>query len=835
MNVLDSIAQFVYPPSSAEQEDPEKRQGRVILVVMAAATTLGGLIWGTVYVWLGVPEVSIWPYGYVVLSAINLVVYLRNKSYKVLLYGQLALILLVPTFLMWHIGGFAASGGVILWSFLAPIVALVVSENHREARWWFAVFVGLVLFSGVIESRIALNDVGMPGYGKNAFFVMNFLAPMTTTYYIVFYFIGAGRTARAALLAQSDELEAANQSLTALTESLEEKVRQRTHELRNALGNLSAVINSLVDGLVVTDVDGKITNYNPMATQMFGVNVANVSNQSFATIFKPDMVEVVQQVLKNPTQSAVGEVALAGNRIGNAATSAIVVQPNSYLADDDTAVGNHIGTVTLIRDITREKEVDEMKTNFISTVSHELRTPLTSILGFAKIIQKRLGEVVLPELADIEDKKVNRATKQITSNVDIIVSEGERLTVLINDVLDIAKMEAGRVEWDMRDLKMSEVVDRAAKATSGLFTETPEVTFNQAIDADLPNIKGDKDRLIQVLVNLISNASKFTEQGSVTCRVQAHEDAVLVSVQDTGMGIEADGLTKIFEKFTQVGNTLTDKPQGTGLGLPICKQIVEAHGGRIWAESTLGQGATINFTIPTSAASASTNGAMQGMDVLVEQLRKKIGSTPTPTNGNAKRILVVDDEGAIRQLLRQLLEAEGYTVLEAVDGVEAIKQIKQHSPDLIILDVMMPNVNGFDVAAVLKGDPDTMRIPIIILSIVEDQERGYRLGVDRYLNKPIDTEKLMHEIEEVLERGASPRRVLVMDEDSSVVKNISDVLAAKGYQVVEASSNDELLSKAVQERPDMIVLTSVSDEQNQIVQTLRFERGLDNIYIVLYQ
>jgi signal transduction histidine kinase/ligand-binding sensor domain-containing protein len=240
----------------------------------------------------------------------------------------------------------------------------------------------------------------------------------------------------------------------------------------------------------------------------------------------------------------------------------------------------------------------EAKSVFLSNVSHELRTPLTSVVGFAKIVKKRLEEKIFP-LVSANDGKTRHLIEQVSENLGIMVVEGERLTALINNVLDLAKIEAGKVEWHMTPVAVPEIIARAAAATTSLF-ESNGLLFNKQIDSNLPEIIGDQDKLIQVVINLISNAVKFTEKGSVSCRAERKGSEVVISVSDTGIGISAEDQPKVFEKFTQVGDTLTDKPRGTGLGLTICKEIVEHHGGRIWVESELGKGSTFSFALPVS-------------------------------------------------------------------------------------------------------------------------------------------------------------------------------------------------------------------------------------------
>ena len=477
------------------------------------------------------------------------------------------------------------------------------------------------------------------------------------------------------------------------------------------------------------------------------------------------------------------------------------------------------------------EEADAAKSSFLSTVSHELRTPLTSVLGFAKIIRRRLEERLFPLIPE-DDLKVAQAKNQVMENLGVVVSEGERLTKLIDDVLDLAKIEAGKFTWNMGSVSVAEVIERATAATSSLF-DAKKLNLVLEIEPDLPEITGDADRLIQVVINLISNAVKFTDAGSITCAARHLNSSLVVSVKDSGIGIALTDQPKVFEKFKQVGDTLTDKPKGTGLGLPICKEIVEFHGGLIWVESEPGMGSTFSFSLPVLGPKGQLPllplQRSYDLEALVRQLREKV-ATHQPRD---KSILVVDDDSNIRSLLQQELTEAGYLVRLAEDGRKALTLIREETPGLVILDVMMPEMNGFDVAAVLKNDPATMDIPIIILSIVEDKERGFRLGVDRYLTKPIDTTTLFHEVDTLLGQGKSKKKVMVVDEDSSTLRTLTDVLETRGYQVVE-SNGTELVSRAVLSKPDIIILNSLLSS-DEAVRALRFEKGMENVLFLIYQ
>jgi DNA-binding response OmpR family regulator/two-component sensor histidine kinase len=400
-------------------------------------------------------------------------------------------------------------------------------------------------------------------------------------------------------------------------------------------------------------------------------------------------------------------------------------------------------------------------------------------------------------------------------------------------VLDLAKIEAGKMEWSQEPLSMSEVAERAIAATTALF-EHKNLKLVKHIEPDLPEINGDKDKLIQVIINLISNAVKFTDEGNVTCRVKSTPANIVVSISDTGIGIAPEDYDAVFEQFKQVGtDTLTDKPKGTGLGLPICKEIVEHHGGKIWLESEPGKGSTFSFSLPLQQAAANESKPLYFND-LVKQLKEQVAHAKLNVIGQNATILIVDDDDSIRSLLNQELGEHGYTIREASNGKEALDSVRANKPDLVLLDIMMPEMNGFDVAAVLKNDPDTMDIPIIVLSVVQDKARGFRIGVDRYLTKPIDTGVLFNEVGSLLEQGQSKKKVMIVEDDAGTIKTLAELLAAKGYEVTESTEQD-LIKNAVLNQPEIIIMNAALSSKQEMMKTLRFEKGLEKVLFVVYQ
>lgn len=256
-----------------------------------------------------------------------------------------------------------------------------------------------------------------------------------------------------------------------------------------------------------------------------------------------------------------------------------------------------IENATLFQKLT---DMDKMKTDFLSTVSHELRTPLTSIIGFAEMVKRKFEGSIVEKL-DLTNEKNQNDVSKIRRNINIILSEGERLASLINDLLDISRMEAGKDSLNLVETDIEEIIDQAITLTKPIIKGKP-IQVIQNIREALPKIMADKDKLMQVVINLISNAIKFTEEGCIVCTARRLEEDIILSITDTGIGIKEEDKEYIFDRFSQVGDNLTSRPRGTGLGLSICKHIIEDHGGEIWAESEVGKGTDFSFRIPISMA-----------------------------------------------------------------------------------------------------------------------------------------------------------------------------------------------------------------------------------------
>jgi signal transduction histidine kinase len=406
----------------------------------------------------------------------------------------------------------------------------------------------------------------------------------------------------------------ANARLLYDTQQQSRALARKSQELVEESSRLDAVLANMADGLVVTDLEGRIILANPA----FNLMTNHPLNSSFrgcplnAAVAIEGLPEVIAQAISNPEDVSSADLNLPDRRFLRASASALRMKHDAGPVQG----GAMMGVVTVLRDITHEVEVDRMKTEFISAVSHELRTPLTSILGFASLIQRSIRRRIAPLVE--HDARAWATTGRILENLSIIETESKRLTRLINDVLDIAKMESGQLDWQMSEVAIGDVIENSVSASASLALGRG-LAVKVDSSASLPPVWGDNDRLVQVMTNLLSNAIKFTEAGQISVRaslwtghlpvqssanvrVGIQPPAIIVEVTDTGVGISEDDLPFIFDRFRQVGDTLTGKPQGTGLGLPICKEIVEQHGGSIWVDSKPGVGSAFFFSLPLAAA-----------------------------------------------------------------------------------------------------------------------------------------------------------------------------------------------------------------------------------------
>ncbi|MCC7446039.1 MAG: GAF domain-containing protein [Anaerolineae bacterium] len=442
----------------------------------------------------------------------------------------------------------------------------------------------------------------------------------------------------------------------------------------------------------------------------------------------------------------------------------------------------------------RLREVDKLKSQFLANMSHELRTPLNSIIGFSRVILKGIDG----PLTELQEQ-----------DLATIHESGKHLLNLVNDILDQAKIEAGKMELSYGFFSMADLVKSVMSTAVGLVKDKP-VRLHQEIEQELPQVWGDEFRSRQVLLNLISNAAKFTAQGSITVsafRVEEEGRALVqVSVTDTGIGIPADKLESVFEAFQQVENSTARQYEGTGLGLPIARSLITMQGGRIWVTSEPNIGSTFSFTVPISQPEPQEQEPDDTMVApeIANQVAEAIQQADAP-QAAPRIVLAIDDELSVVNLYRRYLAKPGYEVIGG-GANEAEELAITYQPCVILLDVNMPARSGWDVLAHLKDRDETFEIPVIVCTVDTDREQAFRLGAADYLMKPIDEQMLVDTVKRVeLERDR--RKILIIDDQPDSMRLIRDAIVAdERFIVIEAPNGAQGVAMVNSHWPDLVIL-----------------------------
>ena len=457
----------------------------------------------------------------------------------------------------------------------------------------------------------------------------------------------------------------------------------------------------------------------------------------------------------------------------------------------------------------RLKEIDKLKTQFLANMSHELRTPLNSIIGFSRVILKGIDG----PLTDLQK-----------TDLTSIHNSGQHLLSLINNILDLSKIEAGKMELNFEEVELEPII-KGVMSTAIALVKDKSVTLVQDIVENLPIIWADPTRIRQITLNLVSNACKFTDEGTIIVRVQHDRENVIISVSDTGIGIPEENLSSIFEEFTQVDSSTTRKVGGTGLGLPISRHFVEMHKGRIWVESKLGHGSTFNFFIPIKPVKEK------------EEEKPVISLTsPEKKDGHGKVIVAIDDDPGVITLYERFLEQQDYKVIGINHSYDVLPQVKEVVPAAILLDVLMPEKDGWGVLRTLKDDPVTKDIPVIICSIVSDKNRGFSLGAADYLIKPIVENELVKALKYLENQHKEQIKVLVVDDQADDILLIRRILEAQShYKIIEANNGKEALELVQSVEPDLIILDLTMPEMDgfTVVEALKNNEKTRAIPIII--
>jgi signal transduction histidine kinase len=448
----------------------------------------------------------------------------------------------------------------------------------------------------------------------------------------------------------------------------------------------------------------------------------------------------------------------------------------------------------------RLEEYNRLKAEFVANMSHELRTPLTAIIGFAQLAQlRRDGDGQMP--------------KRYMDAFERILRNGQHLLALINDVLDVSKIEAGRMKIHREHIDLVEVVQGAFGELQSL-AERKGLEYRLRVPERLPLAYTDPLRVRQVVINLLSNAAKFTARGRVEAELAAHDDEHFrIIVRDTGIGIEERSLPIIFERFRQVDGSMTRAASGVGLGLSIVRQIVDLLGGEIEVTSKVGEGSTFTVTLPLIAPEQS---AARDGDEAPQFVGRSDGAASAPERdvqveeGSDDRpvVIVIEDDLDAAALLSETLERAGYRVLTAPGGEEGLRLAREQDPVAVTLDVMMPEMDGWRVLQAMRADRRLSSIPVIVCSIVDNRPLGYSLGASDYLLKPVDPQTLTDTLDRVSVRGASHNGdgyVLVVDDEHGVRELLTTALRHAGFNARSAPSGETALRMVAQQRPRVVL------------------------------
>lgn len=459
-------------------------------------------------------------------------------------------------------------------------------------------------------------------------------------------------------------------------------------------------------------------------------------------------------------------------------------------------------------------EADRAKSEFLANMSHELRTPLNAIIGYSSILKE-----------EAEDA----GHEVYITDLDKIQSAGRHLLSLINDVLDISKIEAGKQELYRETFDIRRMVEEVSNTIAPLAEKNGNRVEIECPD-DVGSMYSDVTKVRQTLFNLLSNACKFTHEGTVTTRIEREaaetDDVVILQVSDTGIGMTEDHLGKVFDAFTQADSSTTRNYGGTGLGLTITKSFCQLLGGDVEVQSVHGEGTSFTIRLPATApAGAVESGSRYRHDTPDQQ--------PVAEEDAVGTVLVIDDDPTARDIVQRYLNQMGYRVLMASSGEEGLVKAREERPDAITLDVLMPQMDGWAVLTALRDDSDTAEIPVIVMTILDNRNLGFSLGATDFLNKPVNKAQFQRVVRRHV--GTHAREVLLVEDDPSTRELSRRMLQRDGWTVHEAENGKAALEYLDAFTPDLILLDLMMPVMDgfEFIERLRGEERWNDVPVVV--
>ncbi len=602
--------------------------------------------------------------------------------------------------------------------------------------------------------------------------------------------------------------------------------KQTEAALQAAEEKYRSIFENAADGIFQTTPDGEYISANPALAKIYGYEspealIANLSNQIERRLYvdphrRSEFMHLISQH---------GTVIDFESQVYRQDGNIIWISENARAVRDEA--GNLLHYEGTVKDISDRKQAadklfqakeaaetaNRAKSQLLANMSHELRTPLNAIIGYSEMLQ--------------EDAK-DCGYEDIIPDLEKIRSAGKHLLGLINDILDISKIEAGKMGLYLETFDVSHLITEVQATVQPLIDKNGN-TLVVDCTSDVGTIHADLTKVRQVLLNLLSNASKFTENGTITLTVAKQESEVRFTVSDTGIGMTADQLARLFQPFTQADESTTRKYGGTGLGLAITQRFCQMMGGNITVESTPGVGSVFRICLPSEVHDLPRDlpkdnppADLSSLNQVSSAIAHQADLSKPPTT-----ILVIDDDAITRDLMVRHLSKEGFRVETAANGQEGLHLARKLRPDAITLDVMMKTA-GWSILAELKADPELADIPVIVLTILDDQDLGFSLGASDYLTKPIDYKQLMRVLNKYCprqssDRVATVRHALIAEDDPATRSIFQRMLAKEGWTVATAENGRVALACMQQQLPDLILLDLMMPEMDgfQFIAELR--------------
>jgi len=626
----------------------------------------------------------------------------------------------------------------------------------------------------------------------------------------------AGGNLQAGLPADgTDEIGRMSRALAVFRDTAVEVEEKNLRAVAEARQRLIDAIESVSEGFALYDADDRLVLCNSRYREILypGMDDAVVPGARFETIIRAAVANgLVEDAVgreeewiaerieahRNPSRTLFQHrshrrwIQVNERRIAGGGTVAVYT--------DVSELKHHEAELEIARD--EAMAATQAKSKFLASMSHELRTPLNAILGITELVQ---------------EDAVEAGRKEMVEPLGRVLRAGKHLLNLINEVLDLSKIEAGRLELRIEEIDVGGMLRDVATTAEPLARQN-----NNRIVVDAPDsigvMRGDQLRVRQILLNLLSNACKFTEDGKVALGAAPAScdgrDGVAFTVSDTGIGMTPQQVANLFQEFRQADSSTTRKYGGTGLGLAISQRLCRMMGGGITVDSAPGVGTTFTVTLPTILEA-------QFAPLMSAPVDAQVGRAVEPGVVDRVRvgsnvILVVDDDETVRDQMRRFLVREGCDVVTARDGAEAVALARQLKPALITLDVLMPGPDGWSVLQQLKADPELATIPVVMITIMDEKNRGYSLGASEYIMKPIQHEELRRLIAKYRPVSADPLRfrVLIVEDDTNTRRQWSRMLSTEGCEVSEAQNGRAALESLTSEPPDLILLDLIMPEMD---------------------